>query len=208
MKWFHRYAEYGFTENIDYRVIDRLVENPSVLGGRPSTDYEVTIEMAKELAMLQKTEKGKLARQYFIELEKRWNSPEMVMARAIKMADAKITMLEAKIQDLTPDADFGKTVGSNKGGILVRDYVKLLANGGINIGQNKFFKWLHANGYIYRTSGRKAEWVPYKKYVEMELFQLRETPISDPEYGDWISFTFRITGKGQKYFYEKLKPGA
>ena len=60
MKWFHRYCGYGFTENADYGVIDKSVENPQ--GGRPATDYEITIDMAKELCMLQKTEKGKIAR--------------------------------------------------------------------------------------------------------------------------------------------------
>lgn len=91
-KWFTRYAEYGFTEKTDYRLIDKLVENP--MGGRPATDYEISIDMAKELAMLQKSEKGKIARQYFIELEKKWNSPESIMARALKMADVKLLSLQ------------------------------------------------------------------------------------------------------------------
>ena len=87
LKWFNQFKDYGFTENVDYKVIECLSENPQ--GGRPSTDYEIAIDMAKELAMLQKTEKGKQARLYFLELERQWNSPEAVMARALKMEREK-----------------------------------------------------------------------------------------------------------------------
>ena len=70
-KWFDQYKEYGFVEGQDYRAIS---ENFLTAQGNASVrmDYEITIDMAKELAMLQKTEKGKQARQYFIEVEKRY----------------------------------------------------------------------------------------------------------------------------------------
>ena len=88
-KWFGRMAEYGFQENIDFReVMDKIVQNPQ--GGRPSTDYEISIDMAKEISMLQRSEKGKQARQYFIELEKKWNSPEQIMARAVLLSNSNI----------------------------------------------------------------------------------------------------------------------
>lgn len=74
-KWFLRMTEYGFNQNFDYReVMDKNVQNPR--GGRPSTDYEITLDMAKEIAMIQRSEKGKQIRQYFLELERKWNSPE------------------------------------------------------------------------------------------------------------------------------------
>lgn len=70
--WFNQYKSYGFTENEDYRSISEISEKPS--GGRPAQDYEITLDMAKELAMLQKTDKGKQARHYFIEAEKRYKA--------------------------------------------------------------------------------------------------------------------------------------
>ena len=97
-EWFNQFKTYGFAESIDFRTLSENIEKPQ--GGRPSVDYEITIEMAKELCMLQRTEKGKQARQYFIELEKRWNSPEAVMARALKMADKKILSLQGAVNTL------------------------------------------------------------------------------------------------------------
>jgi anti-repressor protein len=112
---------------------------------------------------------------------------------------------EKQIALLTPAAEFGNAVSNNQGGILIRDYVKVLENDGIRIGQDKFFSWLHLKGYIYRQKGYKPQWLPYKQYVEQGLFRVKETPMSSEKHGDWISYTIRVTGKGQKYFYEKLK---
>lgn len=209
--WFDKYKDYGFSENLDFREVSAKIYTSNG-AEHDAIDYEITVDMAKELAMLQKSEKGKQARQYFISLEKQWNTPEAVMARALKMADKTITeyktnvmLLETKVKELTPAAEFGMTVGSSKGSILIRDYVKILANGGIKIGQDKFFSWLHINGYIYRISGYKGQWMPYRRYVDQGLFKVKEMPISTNEHGDMIRYTVRITGKGQQYFYEKLR---
>ena len=112
---------------------------------------------------------------------------------------------EKQIALLTPAAEFGNAVSNNAGGILIRDYVKVLENDGIRIGQDRLFSWLHLNKYIYRIKGYKPQWIPYKQYVAQGLFRVKETPVSTPEHGDWISYTIRLTGKGQRYFYEKLK---
>ena len=96
-KWFPRMCEYGFTENEDYSVADIFVHNPN--GGKQSlSDHQITIPMAKELCMLQRNDKGKMFRQYFIKVEEQWNTPEAVMARALKFADRKILSLEGTIE--------------------------------------------------------------------------------------------------------------
>lgn len=82
--WFNRMTEYGFEEEKDF--IPFLEEST---GGRPKANHQITIDMAKEISMIQRNEKGKLARQYFIEIEKEWNSPEKIMARALRLADKK-----------------------------------------------------------------------------------------------------------------------
>lgn len=88
--WFPRMCEYGFTEGQDF--CSFLSEST---GGRPAQDAALTIDMAKEICMIQRSEKGKLARQYFIQLEKDWNSPEKVMARALDIAHRELNTLKA-----------------------------------------------------------------------------------------------------------------
>ena len=97
--WFPRMVAYGFEQDKDFSSI--LSEST---GGRPKQDHIVTLDMAKEISMIQRTEKGKQARQYFIECERRAKepaelSPEEIMARAIKVADHTIKELEAKTAD-------------------------------------------------------------------------------------------------------------
>ena len=87
--WFPRMCEYGFSENTDYTLL--IFEHPQ--NHQPTRDYALTIDMAKELCMIQRNERGKQARQYFIQLEKDWNSPEKVMARALRIAEGKMDSL-------------------------------------------------------------------------------------------------------------------
>ena len=94
-KWFSRMCEYGFAENSDFILVRQNCQtnNPK----NPTTtieDHQLTIDMAKELCMIQRSEVGRKCRQYFIEVEKQWNSPEAVMDRALKYADQKIKQLE------------------------------------------------------------------------------------------------------------------
>jgi anti-repressor protein len=88
-KWFPRMCEYGFEDNRDFRTF--LSESS---GGRPGMDHQLSIEMAKEICMIQRTELGKKCREYFLELERRWNSPETIMARALQFANRQLTLVQ------------------------------------------------------------------------------------------------------------------
>lgn len=112
--WFPRMCEYGFIEGQDFRSF--LTES---IGGRPAQDAQLTIEMAKEICMLQRNERGKQARQYFIQLEKDWNSPEKVMARALQIADQKLHMLEAQVEKDRPKVLFADAVATAHTSILI-----------------------------------------------------------------------------------------
>jgi anti-repressor protein len=111
---------------------------------------------------------------------------------------------EKQIALLTPAAEFGNAVGNCQDSILIRDFAKVLANASIRIGQAQLFSWLHANGYIYRDKGTN-DWIAKQKYVDQGLFRIKETPYSTNTGGDRITITTKVTGKGQRYFYEKLK---
>lgn len=210
MKWFHRYSEYGFVENIDYRAI-RQKSRTAQGNEYEYTDYEITIDMAKELAMLQKTEKGKMARRYFIELEKQWNSPEAIMARALKVADTKILeyqnnilQLKGKIEKDKPKVLFADAVSTSRTSILVGELAKILRQNGINTGQNRLFEWLRNNDYLIKRKGTDYN-MPTQKSMDLELFEIKETSITHSDGHVSVSKTPKVTGKGQIYFIDKFK---
>ena len=90
--WFPRMCEYGFIENIDFVSLEQNCTKPQ--GGRPETNHVIKLDMAKEIAMIQRNERGKIVRQYFIQVEKDFNSPEKVMARALKIAEESLNTLK------------------------------------------------------------------------------------------------------------------
>lgn len=101
--WFPRMCEYGFTEGEDFNPLKneqvRTEGNRQV--SRELTDHQLTIQMAKEICMLQRSEKGKQFRQYFIRVEEAWNSPEMIMKRALEIANEKVKALQVSVSPMT-----------------------------------------------------------------------------------------------------------
>lgn len=206
--WFPRMCEYGFTEGQDFNLvkIDRVQREGGRMVNRPVEDAAVTIDMAKEICMLQRNERGKQARQHFLQLEKDWNSPEKVMARALQIADRKIkaleganTALNAENEAMKPKALFADAVAASKNSILVGELAKLLKQNGVDIGQNRLFEWLRAHGYLIRRRGTDYN-MPTQRAMEMGLFEIKETAISHSDGHTSVSKTPKVTGKGQNFF--------
>ena len=204
--WFGKYKDYGFIEDHDFRA---YVVKTTHANGRDyeATDYEITIDMAKELAMLQKSEKGKIARQYFIELEKQWNSPEAIMARALKVADAKmleyqsnILKLETKIELDKPKVLFAEAVENSDDVILVKEMALILTQRGFKVGQNQLFEYLRNYGYLCKKKGDMYN-LPTKRYEH--LFKVIKRTIQHTE-STQVRNTPKINGKGQLYFIKKF----
>jgi anti-repressor protein len=160
--------------------------------------------MAKELSMLQKTEKGKQARQYFIQLEKQWNSPEAIMSRALKIADSRILKLENTIEEQKPKVIFADAVTASKTSILVGELAKILKQNGFNMGQNKLFEWLRNQGFLIRRKGTDYN-MPTQYSMDLGLFEIKETSITHGDGHTTISKTPKVTGKGQIYFISRFK---
>lgn len=201
-KWFPRMCEYGFAENEDYAVTDIFVHNPA--GGPQSMkDAILSIDMAKEICMIQRNEKGKQARQYFLDLERAWNSPEKVMARALKIADRKIQSLEAEREANRPKVLFADSVAASKNSILIGEMAKLLSQNGVHIGQNRLFEKLRSNGYLIRRAGSDYN-MPTQKSMEMGLFEIKETAVTHSDGHVSVNKTPKVTGKGQQYFVNKF----
>ena len=207
-KWFPRMAEYGFNENEDF---ERVSQKCPTLGGEQTVvDYNISVDMAKQICMIQRTPEGKQCRQYLIDLEKAWNTPEQVMARALKLADKTIDELKtnnavllADNERMKPKEIFADAVATSSTSILIGDLAKIIKQNGVDIGQKRLFSWLRENGYLIKRKG--ADWnSPTQKSMEMELFEVKETAITHSDGHVSVSKTTKVTGKGQQYFINKF----
>lgn len=203
--WFPRMTEYGFVEGTDFYSKMSKTDN----GGRPSTDYEISVDMAKQICMIQRTPEGKAVRQYLIDLEKAWNTPEQVFARALKMADEKInslkeinTSLIAENKRMKPKEIFADAVATSHTSILIGDLAKLICQNGYQIGQKRLFDWLRENNFLIKCGSSKN--MPQQRYVEQGLFEVKESNVQNPDGSVRITRTTKVTGKGQIYFVNKF----
>ena len=203
--WFPRMCEYGFAGGEDFNLlkIERVQNEGGRLVTRTVDDAVLTIDMAKEICMIQRNEKGKLARQYFLQIEKDWNSPEKVMARALQIAGDKLKKLEAKVEADAPKVLFADAVSASKTSILVGELAKLLKQNGVDIGQHRLFRWMRENGYLIRRKGLDFN-MPTQKSMELGLFTVKETAITHSDGTATVSKTVKVTGKGQQYFIGKF----
>ena len=203
--WMPRMIDYGFEEGKDFSSF--LSEST---GGRPSKDYEISIDMAKQICMIQRTPVGKQIREYFIDLEKAWNTPEQVMARALRIADKTIDGLKIENKklieentELKPKALFADCVSTSNSTILIGELAKILKANGVDIGQNRLFAWMRDNGYLISRKGSDYN-MPTQKSMNLGLFKIKETTINKPDGSIAISKTVKVLGKGQQYFINKF----
>ena len=204
-RWFEQMSEYGFEENVDYTSVQNCteVQNNGGIQVRELQDYRITLDMAKEIAMLQRNEKGKEIRRKLIELEKAWNSPEKVMARALDIAHKTIANLQIENEEMKPKAIFADTVAASDSSILVGQEAKLISQSGCKMGQNRFFAWLRENGYLC-SKGENYN-MPTQKSREMDLIEIKIRTVTNPDGSVRETKTPVITGKGQIYFINKFK---
>lgn len=203
--WFERMNQYGFQESIDY--LGRKVFNTQA--HQELQDYEITLDMAKEIAMIQRSDKGKEVRQYFLELERRWNSPEAVMNRALEYSRKQVKALMEEKQglieenkELKPKALFADAVSASNESILIGQLAKLIRQNGYEIGQNRLFGYLRENGYLIKKGERYNQ--PTQKSMDLGLFEVKERTITNPDGSTRITLTTKVTGKGQVYFINKF----
>ena len=204
--WFPRMCEYGFEEGKDF--CSKLSET-SEKGGRPSKDADISVDMAKQICMIQRTPEGKQCRQYLLDLEKAWNTPEQVMARALKIANRTIDSLKEHNTKLVEDCErmkpkeiFADAVATSHTSILIGDLAKLICQNGYEIGQKRMFIWLRENGYLIKSGNSRN--IPTQRYIEQGLFEIKESNVLNPDGSVRITRTTKVTGKGQVYFVNKF----
>ena len=200
-KWFSRMTEYGFNESDDFLKVTQKCLTSST--DQNTTDHIIKLDMAKEIAMIQRTDKGKEVRQYFIQVEKDFNSPEKIMARALLMADKKIHKLETQIEADKPKVLFADAVSASHTSILVGELAKLISQNGYKIGANRLFSWMRENGYLIKRKG--SDWnMPTQRSMDLKLFEIKETNVQHADGHISVNKTPKVTGKGQQYFINKF----
>lgn len=192
-----------FRENIDFSSVVTTTHQNQYGGTKEIQDYALSVEMAKHIAMMSGTQKGYEIRDYFIQVEQAWNSPEMIMKRALEIANKKVEQLKIENEQMKPKALFADAVTASHTSILVGELAVLIKQNGYDIGQNRLFRWLKDNGYLVKGGERKN--MPTQKSMDLGLFEVKERTVTNPDGSVRITKTPKVTGKGQVYFINKFQ---
>ena len=156
--------------------------------------------------MIQRSEKGRQYRQYFLDLEKAWNTPEQVFARALKMADQTIAKLKdtnkslaEKIEADRPKTIFADAVSTSHTSILIGDLAKLICQNGVQTGQKRLFQWMRENGYLMKSGASYN--MPMQRYIEQGLFEVKESSVQNPDGSVRVTRTTKSYWKRPTVFY-------
>lgn len=207
--WFKRMCEYGFIEGTDYYSF--LSNRVDGLAGKPRKDHLITIDMAKELCMIQRSEIGKRCREYFLEIEKKWNSPEAIISRALLIANHQlqlaknenVQLLEVnseqaeKIKAMLPKASYYDYVLSAEGLMPISTIAKDYGKSAVWLN-----KWLHEQGIQYKQG---KVWLLYQKYAGMGYVKSKTFTVSDENGNPNAKLHTCWTQKGRLMIYELLK---
>lgn len=197
-----RIEQYGFNENIDFTTFSQNCEKP--MGGRPTTEYALTLDTAKEIAMVENNEQGRKIRKYFIQVEKDFNSPEKVMARALKFAEQRLNILQLEntqqkqlIGELKPKADYLDQILHSKELVtttaIAKDY---------GMSAKAFNKKLHELKVQFKQS---EQWFLYSKYHDCGYTHSETIELEHKDGTKFVRINTKWTQKGRLFLYELLK---
>lgn len=207
--WFEQYQQM-YVEGTDFTSVlsGTVVNNGAV---RRLQDYSLSVDMAKNVAMMSKTEKSQKIRDYFIQVEKRYkelaSDPSYQMALGLKASQQLLEHKDKLIAEMKPKALFADAVSASQTSILVGELAKLLKQNGIDTGANRLFTWLRENGYLIRRKGTDYN-MPTQKSMEMGLFEIKEHNHINSNGVNVTTKTPKVTGKGQQYFINKFLQAA
>lgn len=193
----------------DYEVLLKNERNSK--GGRPTKEHIIKLDVAKEMAMLEHSAKGKQVRRYFIRIEKKYRSGgsaeiptgKQLMALAVLEAQKTIAEQNQAIERMRPKELFADAVAASRSSILIGELAKIIRQNGVDTGERRLFQWMRQEGYLIRRNGTDYN-MPTQRSMEMKLFEIRERTVTNPDGSIRITKTVLVTGKGQQYFINRF----
>ena len=204
--WFPRMCEYGFVEGRDFSSF--LSESS---GGRPAVNHQLSIDMAKQLCMIQRTDIGRKFRQYFIQVEEAWNSPEAIMARALQFANQQLAHLSKQNRALTETVAIqNQQITEMKPKVSYYDVVlnckDLISTSAIAKDYGKSAIWM--NRYLHEKGVQFKQgdiWLLYQRYAR-EGYTSTKTHTYPGTNGETHTKVHTYwTQKGRLFIYELMK---
>ena len=197
-----RIEQYGFVEDVDFTTFHNFVKRAGSNLGSKTTEYALTLDTAKEIAMVENNEQGRKIRRYFIEVEKKARNM-FEIPKTLPEALRKAAELAEQLEEQKPKVLFADSVETSKNSVLINELAKILKQNGYEIGQNRLFEKLRNEGYLIKQKGQNWN-LPTQKAMDLGLFEVKKTVVNKPN-GEVITKpTTKVTGKGQIYFVNKF----
>lgn len=187
----NRIREFDFSENIDFVT---LTEN--LVGGGKRKNHFITLDMGKELGMVERTPKGKEVRQYFIDCEKRAKDPvsslnDPASLRRLLLDNVeKVLELQMRVEEMQDDVDAYEHLTDATGTFSRTEAAKNLG-----VPPNILIRWMKTNGWTYRRPGAKED-LAYQSKIALGYLEHKITTGPRPDGTEWASTQVRITTKG------------
>lgn len=201
-----RISDYGFAEGRDF--CSFLSES---LGGRPAKEYAISLDMAKELAMVERNEKGKQARQYFIECERRakagadpmvaLNDPSAMRGLLLVYAEKAIEM-QGQIEEMRPQVQALERIALSDGSLCITDAAKTL-----QVQPKNLFMFLREHHWIYTRAGGDG-YIAYQEKLAQGLLEHKTTTVTKSDGYEKTVTQVRVTSKGLARLAREFPPVA
>lgn len=199
--WFPRMCSYGFQEGTDYISVWQKKQTNG--GPQMVSEYQISIDMAKHICMIQRDERGREYRQYFLEIEKAWQSPEKVMARALQLANQQVKELNGQLQEqnqqiamLRPKAIYLDMILHSPSLVLITQIAKDYGISAIRLN-----RLLHEWGIQYKV---RAQWVLYAQYQGQGYTCSTSIEVRRDGHLE-VKYQTEWTQKGRVFLYQLLK---
>ncbi len=191
----NRIGQFEFVSNADFIQLNKYIYSNS----KPRIEYHLSLDMAKELGMVENNSKGRELRKWFIARDKKLSVIESNLPQTFSEALQLAANQARQLEEQRSKVEFAEKVETSVNSISVAEFANLLSRDGFKIGQNTLFKWFYDNDYLIKSDR------PYQTTLDRELVEVKKIVYKDNSEKGRTAHKVLITGKGQLYFTNILK---